>query len=205
MTTRTRLACLASLAATAGASASIVGFTGPVEQITPPAFVTAGISYATFLNDATVWDEKQGVALSAVPVDMVNNPGSSATAVPGTLTGAFDSHYFHYRHNGPRITGTITFSGPIVGVSFDAPALAASDALVAPAGTTYDPTPPRGIDLLTELISINGNTLTFDVEGGVNHFDTAQFRVFTAPAPAPGTLALACLGALAAPRRRRRA
>lgn len=195
---------LALLGISGAAHASIIGFTGPVELISPPIFVTPGADYATIPDDATVWNEKQNILLSNVAADMVNNPGSTASAVPGFVNATVDSHFFHFRHNsGAPIQGTLTFSGAILGVVFDWNNLNASDGLVAPGGTTYDPFLPRGIDLASELLSISGNVLTFDVHGDTQTMDTAQFRVFTEAVPTPGAAGLLAVGGLFAGLRRR--
>lgn len=201
-----RLSVVAVLAVSGAASASITGTTGPVEIISAPAFVSPGTDYATFIGDATVWNEQQNVAMSGVAVDMVNNAGSSLSPTAGTLTGTYDSHFFHFRQStGASVQGTITFSGFIVGVAFDTPTLNGSDAIVAPFGTTYNTSFPRGIMSPIENFSILGNVLTFDVVGfPAPNMDTAQFRVFTEAVPAPGSMALAAAGGLFMGRRRRR-
>jgi hypothetical protein len=193
--------------AAASAQGSIISFTGPAENLTPspPAFVTPGTDYATVPGNATVWDEQQGVLLTNVAADMVNNSGSSNAPIPGLISAPVDSHFFHFRGGGgvPPIQGTITFSGFILGVAFDWPTLNNSDAWVAPSGTTYDTAQPRGIDLISELITINGNVLTFDVAGAPQLLDTAQFRVFTEVVPTPSSIAALALSGILSTRRRR--
>jgi hypothetical protein len=196
---------LALLAFAGAAHASIIGFTGPVEQIAPPTLVSPGVDYATIAGDATVWDEQQNVFLTGVAVDMINNPGSSASPVAGTLTAPVDAHFFHLLGgSGAPVQGTITFSGSILGVAFDWPTLNNSDSWVAPIGTTYDTLPPRGIDPLFELITVSGNALTFDMTGAPHLLDTAQFRVFTEVVPAPSSLMPLLAGGMLPLRRRRR-
>ncbi len=204
---RTRSSAVATsllLLAAAPAVASISSFTGPIEQIAPPAVVQLGISYASAADTATIWDEQQDVLVSNLAMSMINNPGSSTLPTPGSVSGVVDSHYLHYRHVGQQITGTITFDGQIVGVAFDNATLYPSDPILGPTGTTYDQTgDPRGISQAIDSFSINQNVLTFSIFGEFQFFqDTVEFRVLTAPVPAPGTLVLIGLGGLVAARRR---
>jgi hypothetical protein len=206
MRSRICFSWLVLLAAAGSAHAAVILTTGPVDVITPPAFVSPGVDYAASPDRATVWSEQLGVSLTNLPVDIVNNPGSSSSATPGLVSGTVDSYFFHFRHtSGQPIHGTLTFAGNIVGVAFLTPALNGSDPFVAPVGTTYDTSMTRGIFSLTESLSISGNVLTFDVVGDPSMLDTTQFRVFAHEPgiPAPGPAALLSLGGLIACRRRR--
>lgn len=204
--TRTKCALIAAtLGVCATASASIVSVSGSVQQIVPPSLVMQGVSYTATPDTATAWNEIQGVFLPGVPVDMINHPGNSNAAIAGTLTGTYDSHYIHYRHTLLNmITGSVTFSGKIVGAEFSAATLAASDAIVAPFGTSYFPSNPRGVSSPVEWFTTNGNTIQFHLYGDPAYFDTAEIRVITEHVPAPGAGALATLAGLVALRRRRR-
>ncbi len=198
------LILLVPLAAASAGKAAIIGFTGPVEFIPPPPFVSPLTDYASIPRDVTVWDEQQGVVLSNVAVDMMNNPGDTSAPVPGLLSGVVDSHFVQQVRIGQTITsGTILFDLPIVGVVYDWTNLNNSDALVAPPGTTYDTALPRGIDPLYDYIDITGNLLTFDIyHYGAPSTDSIQFRVFTAiPTPA-SALPFGLCGVLQARRRR---
>ena len=194
----------AALGACGTVDAAIVSVSGSVQQIAPPALVMQGVSYTSTPDTATAWNEKQGVLLPGAPVDMINHPGSSNAAIAGTLTGIYDSHYIHFRHTKANtITGSVTFSGKIVGAEFAATTLAASDAIVAPGGTTYIPASPRGIFAPMEGFSTSGSTLHFHLKGWPTYFYTAEIRVFTEHVPAPGAGALAVLAGMFAIRRRR--
>ncbi len=184
--------------------AAIVSVSGSVQQIAPPSLVMQGVSYASTPDTATTWNEKHGVLLPGLPVDMINHPGSSNAAIAGTLTGIYDSHYIHFRHTKLHtIAGSVTFSGKIVGAEFTAATLAASDAIVAPGGTTYIPAIPRGIFAPMEGFSTSGGTLHFHLKGWPTYLDTAEVRVITERVPAPGAGALAALAGIVAVRRRR--
>lgn len=184
--------------------AAIVSVSGSVQQIAPPTLVMQGVSYTSTPNTATTWNEKQGVLLPGLPVDMINHPGSSSAAIAGTVTGIYDSHYIHFRHTKMQtIAGSVTFSGKIIGAEFTAATLAASDAIVAPGGTAYVPANPRGIFAPMEGFSTSGSTLHFHLKGWPTYFDTAEIRVITERVPAPGPGVLAALAGIVAIRRRR--
>ena len=94
-------------------SAAITGVTGATTWLgSPPPSCTLGTLTGI---TAYTWDEKQNVALN-LPVDMVNNPGSSLSPIPGGISGIYDSHFLHFEGVPGVIqaTGTITFSAPIV-------------------------------------------------------------------------------------------
>lgn len=183
---------------------SIVSVSGAVQQIAPPSVVMQGFSYTSTPDTATAWNEQQGVLLPGVPVDMINHAGNSNAAIGGTLSGVYDSHYIHYRHwSGNLITGSVTFSGKIVGAEFTAMTLVSSDAIVAPSGTTYTPAFPRGVFSPAEWFTTSGNTIQFHLAGATWYLDTAEIRVITERVPAPGAGALAMLAGLVAIRRRR--
>lgn len=189
--------------ASATASAAITGVTGQATFLgAPPLSCGPGaLSGAT----AFAWDEQANVPLNLV-ANMVNNPGASGAPIPGALLGQYDSHFIHWEWNTTTffVTGTVTFSTPILGVDFRALDLDATD--VYGAGGTFYPTgyPFRGLTTNPpSSFSINANVLSFHFNTQVPAVDIVQLRVFTAvPAPsAGGVLSLAGLVAL---RRRRR-
>ncbi len=185
------------------APASIVGTTGGVTPLgSPPA--ACGLGQLTGLT-AYAWDEKQNVPLS-LAVDMVNNPGSSLTPTPGAISGVYSSHFLHF-DGVPGVlgvTGTITFSGPIVAVIFRSQLLDLSD---SPAGapTTIYPTgyPFRGQGSTPpSFITVNSNVLSFNLNTIVPNNWVTQYRVIT-QSPAPGSAALLGIAGLVGARRRR--
>jgi len=140
-----------------------------------------------------------------VNVDMVNNPGTSAGAIAGTLAGNYDSHFIHledYSGAGP-FTGSVTFSGTIVGVIFVNTTLDNTDVQFGSGGTIY-PTgyPFRGLSTQSSF-SIVGNQINFSLFALSPVAEVVQIRVLTKPVPAPGAFALLGLGGLAMTRRRR--
>ncbi|HRQ72637.1 MAG TPA: hypothetical protein PLU35_06380 [Phycisphaerales bacterium] len=200
---RTLSLCLALAAAATSANASIVATSGLCTQIAAPPSAVMGPLNAT---NAWAWDEQQGISLALMPVDLSTNPSNSNAAVPGFLTGTFDSHMVHF--DGPPgivIFGTVTFKDPIVAVQYADLNLDLSDA-IATTGTIYPTTMPfRGFNNWTgaDFVDINGNVLTFQLSTVSPVADIEQIRVFTRAIPAPGTVALLSLAGLIAARRRR--
>jgi hypothetical protein len=191
-----------SLLVVSGASAGIVSTSGMCTQIGPPVNALPGSLVA---NNAWAWDELPGINLASMPVDLSTNPSNSNAPVPGFLSGLVDSHFVHFDGvPGMLITGTVTFSDPIIAVQYSDANLDLSDA-IATTGTIY-PTfmPLRGFNNWTggDFVDINGNVLTFQLStvSPINNLE--QIRVFTA-VPAPGAGALLAIGGVLAARRRR--
>jgi len=184
------------------ASAAITSVSGSTTWLgTPPVNCSP-----SFLMGGTVytWDEQQNVSTSGVNVDMVNNPGTSAGAIAGTLAGNYDSHFIHledYSGAGP-FTGSVTFSGTIVGVIFVNTTLDNTDVQFGSGGTIY-PTgyPFRGLSSQSSF-SIVGNQINFSLMAISPVAEVVQIRVLTL-VPAPGSMALLGLGGLVACRRKR--
>ncbi|MBL8745688.1 MAG: hypothetical protein JNK58_04935 [Phycisphaerae bacterium] len=199
---------LASLSAAAlvasSASASITAVSGQTILLgTGPASCTPG-SLAGI--NAYAWDEQQGVALTNQVVNMVNNPGTSASPTPGTLTGVYDSHFLHWEAIPGIIfaSGTVTFSAPIDGVIFRTLDLDNTDVPLGFQTTTY-PTgfPFRDIGSSGSMFSINANVLTFNFQISPV-MGVTELRVLTQHVPAPGAVMVAGLAGAATLRRKRR-
>lgn len=194
---------LSTLAAAAlPAAASITGTSGMVTQIGAPASATPG---ALIAGNAWAWDEATNISLGAMPVELSINPSNSFFPTPGSVSGLVDSHFVHFDGvPGLLITGTVTFSQPILAVQYADSSLDLSDSL-ATTGTVYPTTlPGRGFSNWTgaDFVDINGNTLTFQMIS-LGQPELEQVRVFTRAVPAPGSMALLGLGGLAVARRRR--
>lgn len=154
-----------------------------VTELDPPA-VVAGANYSFDL--AATWDEQQCVNTAAVPVDMVPNfgtvTGTSSAPVAGSVAaGKVDVHMVHYYAEAATpITASIKFDGSIVGVVFTTLNLAATDDSFAPSGTTYMPWTGRGIDTVAgDVVSFDGNILTFTFNQSNANSKTVEVRVFT--------------------------
>lgn len=184
-------------------SAAITSVTGQTTLLgTAPLNCTIG-QLSGF--NAFAWDEQQNVLISSgLNVDMANNPATDATAIPGTIFGNVDSHFLHWEAIPGVIgaTGTVTFSGQIVGVEFLHPSLDITDPLLGSFGTTY-PTgfTFRDITFSNSSFSINSNVLSYNffispIAGVV------EVRVLTR-VPSPGAAPVAGLMGLALLRRRR--
>jgi len=190
------------LGATA-ASASISSVTGSTNWLLlPPPSAATGFLMGP---QAYAWDEQQNVFTTGVYCDMLNNPGNSGSPIPGTIVGAFDSHMIHFQEpNGAfGVTGSVTFSGTIIGVMFVGLSLDNTDATFGSFGTVY-PTgdPGRGLNLFSNF-SINANVLTFNFGTLAPSKDIIELRVLTHPVPAPGAMAVLGLGGIFSLRRRR--
>lgn len=154
---------------------------------------------------AHAWDEQQAFTVSNLFVDMVNNPGSSGSPVPGTISGVVDSHMIHVDDFSglPPAVGTIVFNDPIVGVALFNTTIDNTDIFGA-GGTTY-PTffPFRDLVINGSSFSINSNVLTFNLTNLSPVLGVMQIRVFT-QVPTPGAVTLAGIAGIASIRRTRR-
>jgi hypothetical protein len=202
MNTRTITSLAALTLASTLASATIVGTTGGVSLIGAPASCQP---LALLGFSAYAWDEKQNVPLS-LNVDMVNTPGSSNGPIPGVFNGLGSSHFLHFDPNAAAlpVSGTITYSQPIVAVIFRNTNLDNSDVPAGAPATSY----PTGfvwrglIAAPSSFITISGNVLTYNLNTINPVYNIAEVRVITA-VPAPGSAALLGLSGLVCFRRRR--
>ncbi|MGD9692192.1 MAG: hypothetical protein AB7G17_12210 [Phycisphaerales bacterium] len=184
-----------------GAISTVVGMG---TQIAPPAVANFPTLTGPLVD---AWDEQQNVTLPAagVLVDMFVNGGSMTSGAPtaGVVTGVVDSHFLHLTSGPlPFVSGTVTFSGAILGVIYSDLWLDLSDTYGA-FGTVYPTTVPlRGMNT-TGFLSAAGNTLQFQFQAQTGAIEIEQVRVLTRAVPAPGGVCLGALGMLAGMRRRR--
>ncbi|MBC7771014.1 MAG: hypothetical protein H7210_00830 [Pyrinomonadaceae bacterium] len=192
------------LSCCAVAQGSIVSTTGMATQIAPPPVANFPAINNPF---AQCWDEQQGRMLSApLLADMTTNPSNNGSAVAGPVAfGTYNSHFIHWSTLPPALAaaGTVTFDGQIRYVFYGDNTLDMSDLVYGAFGTVYPTTQPgRGISAAT-ILSISGNTLTFNFASTAGNIDIEQVRVLTDLVPSPGAMSLAALGSLVALRRRR--
>ena len=196
------LTCLAII--TPAASASITSVAGQTTLLgSPPVSCVYGA-----LNgfNAYAWDEKTNVLSTGAYMDMINNPANNGTAIPGTISGQFDSHFLHFE-NVPGVIsaqGSVTFSSQIIGVAFFANSLDNTDATFGSPGTIYPTTYAfRGLNAAS-VFAINNNILTFNFAAFTPTQDVVQLRVLTHSVPTPAAASLLGLSGLIAAGRRRR-
>jgi hypothetical protein len=200
---------MSAAALTASTHAAITGVTGMATWLgTPP---LSAQQFALTGMTAYCWDEQAGVSTAAAAVNLqANGTYTGFSPFTGVLSGTFDSHFIHFdpAPNAGVVTGTVTFSGTIVGVLYDESFLTLTDGAFGAGGTVYDTgNPLRSLSasvLGNNVLTINNNVLTFTLMTGVpgqaNRMD--EVRVFT-QVPAPAGASLLGLAGLAGLRRRR--
>jgi hypothetical protein len=197
------LLTLAALGAlTVPAAASIVTVSGQTTLIGPP--IDCSINQLAGTT-AFAWDEQQNVSVTGLPTDETQNPGGTAAPVFGVLSGVYDSHFLHFQGIPlNNAAGSVTFSGPIVGVIWNNAFLDISDGQAGAPGTIY-PTgyPTRGLLAPPPgVLSVNANVLTFNFQNAFTPNDLVQVRILT-QVPAPGACGLLATAGIFAARRRR--
>ncbi|MFQ5847729.1 MAG: PEP-CTERM sorting domain-containing protein [Candidatus Methylomirabilales bacterium] len=207
----------------ANAQATIIGTTGAVTEIAPPASVEVGALESDTVVSA--FAESQNVSLSGNLLISFASPGTftSNSPFPGgsILSGTIVNSYFlHFDPVGEptnlvTVTGTVTFNEKILGVIAESPKLLNSDPLGA-SGTTYPPdlsglNANRGLEgssqATLDTVTLSANLRTLSLDQLVATLAPDQIRVITQPVPEPGTLLLigsGLVGIGVGARRRRR-
>lgn len=186
--------------ASVGLLAEVSGDTGAIQLDVPTTGYSVIPEQNTDNSNIKVFNEQQGYALTAdLAIDQNDNTlEPDPSAIPaGTVV---NSHFIHFDNvgttTGVRLTGTITFDGPILGVITQDSTLWASDYL-GHAEVTYPASGSflyRGLEQGTggvgdypsknwnnqDTISISGNTLTLNLQCN-NVLD--QLRVITEYVP----------------------
>lgn len=202
------IAALAFLAPSA--HAAIVSTSGQTTWLTsPPASAWLGSLKGP---NAYVWNERQNQPAGFFPVNINVNPSVNTGYVPqlnSVFAPAVASHMIHFEPatGAPlQCVGSVTFSTPVIGVIYSGLWLSGSDPLFgAPATTYYTGGWGRsyGMFLAQSIVSVNGNTVSFDLRPNYAGILMSELRVLTRPVPAPSTLAAAGVLVLAGGRRRR--
>jgi MYXO-CTERM domain-containing protein len=204
-------AVTATLIASASTNAAIIGTTGPVTQIAPPA---SAVTMALPGPSAFCWDEQINVAVpaSGIAVNLIGNGSWTGPAANNAtyFGSAVDSHMIHFEVSSvaQSVTGSVTFSSAIVAVIYDNTLLAASDGLLGSA-TVWEPLGfirSPGASLYQNSIQVVGNQINFTMWVSTPDLMNriSEFRVLTdATIPAPGALALLGVAGVIGARRRR--
>lgn len=203
------LAASSGLVLASGAHAAVIGTTGQVVAIAPPANTTLDAFESN--TEARVWTERANVTLAnALDVD-ITTPGlydAAGDLTPGVIPAGtvVTSHYLRTDPIGESVRvyeGTATFSDTIIGIIVGRTRLNATDLLLGAPGTIYANNSARGLELSANadrvLLTLTQNEvrIRWTTSGA-----TDDIRVITVPTPASAGIA-ACMG-LAAVRRRRR-
>jgi hypothetical protein len=196
--------------------ASVIGTTGNVIQVAPPATVQVNQNENT--ADAILFTEQTDFILPTSVTADILVPGtylSSAGMPQGTIAAgtAVDSYYYHSDPVGkpsPGVgyQGSITFSTPILGVIALVPELIASNSVLGYSGTTYpEKNEGQGFEFGNPrdsvTISVDRTTLFFNNIVGPASDDLRIITAATTPEPATMGLFGASLIALAAVIRKR--
>lgn len=202
-------ALVLTVAAFAGsASASVIGISSPLDVTwlgSAPASVVPGALTGPL---PFIFDEQQNVPVTNLSVNVINNPSTTpGTSFPGLLTATVDSHLFHLDAPFFMGSGSIQFSGQILGVIYRDLDLDATDVLLGAGGTTYPTTLANRGWVISPFggFSINNDTFHFQFATTAGAIDIDQIRILTRSVPTPGAASLLALGGLTACRRRRRA
>ena len=143
--------------------ASIATVGGSVTEISAPLSVKVGELRSN--TEIFAFAEKQGVTLGTdLNVDLRPYPLSGPGSIPAGTT--VDSHYIHFDPSTTTsLSGSVTFSNPILGVIVRTSLLPVSDATLGATGTDYaGTTGARGSrDGDTVTISIDGLTVTVNL------------------------------------------
>lgn len=209
------LAFASSSIITAIAGATITGVAGDVQHISTPS--DARINTLTSSDWVRVWNEKQGITLTAGVIVDAKNPGlyDQESDLGNFEIGAgatVSSHYIHFDSPGntaAAATGAVRFANSIIGVICRGDntlnlngRLDRTDYLGAP--TLYsDNIESRGVEFNSDWFRISADRKWIEFHFAIEH-PGDYMRVIT-EAPAPGSAALAGIASLLGLTRRRRA
>ncbi|MEQ8850635.1 MAG: hypothetical protein RIB32_02515 [Phycisphaerales bacterium] len=214
--TLARAATLGALAiGPTSTEAGIISFTGPIDIIAPPASVhEGGLESDTQIR---VFRERTNLELVEQFGVNITNPGTYSAlggGPNGNLAAGVQiiSYMVHTDHvgsagGGGRYEGSITFDTDILAIITSRSRLDSSDAIVGLPTVLY-PTGVNSIERGTLDSASNGDVLTLAANRRTFTFSVAhssdnieQFRIITA-IPAPGSLWIPLLSAVAVYRRR---
>ncbi len=194
------------------ASASIIGMTGALVEISPPGSVELGALESN--SEIYAFAEMLGLMLEGDLAVDITSPGSYSSAddlTPGFIFPEMpvDVYFLHSDPVGGdtvKLVGSITFDQDILGIIVLSASLDATDFILGFPGTVY-PTglSGRGLDFAGtnfDILTLSEDRRTINVDWRTG-FKVDQIRIITA-VPGPGGLALLVLAGLVGVRRRRR-
>lgn len=207
-------------------SLALVTLTAAIAPSTASAAIVSVSGSATLLGAAPVsalygalvgppaycWDEQPSILTTGTNVNITANGFYTGfTPYSALAAGTFASHMIHFDASSgvASVTGSATFSSPILAVLYENTLLSATDAIFGAPGTTYatgDPFRSSTAQLVSTQLLVSGNTLNFTLWANSAAWPNRmmQVRVFTdGTVPAPGAMALLGLAGLAARSRRR--
>lgn len=187
------------LISTVAQAAAITGSSANIDLIAAPADVSGGALESDSLFRVF---QEQTLTISNLAVQTVTVGENLATATGGTVTGAVTSFFVHFDRIGGQDGGSagasnafLEFDGDILGVIWQASALAATDGLLGLGGTTYTPASIRGYEAADTLIFSSLGRVDFSAL--VDNAKVDSFRVLVAdPIYEPGIFAILGFGVI---------
>lgn len=187
--------------------AAIIGTTGAVVMVaTPPADVSSNNWESN--TQIRAFNELQGLTLPVDTAVDISVPGTSPSAVDSNLSPAtlaagtvVNCYALHFDVVGTRatdnaleLTGSVTFSDPVLGLIALASSLNATNAELGLAGVTYSDGTDHGLELnpagggTSDVVTLSADRRTVSVDLRDASF-ADDLRIVTA-VPEPGTLAV---------------
>jgi hypothetical protein len=180
---------LAAILTTSVAWASIAGYTGDIELVSPPQSVRLGAFESN--SSVRVFTEREDVMLTRGVAVNISSPGSYGFSLtPGTIPKGtqVNSYYVHFdsvRSEIAYYSGTLTFDTDVLGLITYVSQRLACDSILGVPGTLYPGTNlPGDLEFATDRVTLSADRRTLTLSGGTD-IGIDQIRVITASASPP--------------------